>query len=187
LWGTPTGQQDAKSPQAHLANKAKLGAGRVEPTALAVQARMWAQGGLWDLEDHDQLRLWPTPRHSPNENRNRGRSPSHGTTRGTTLAGEAMCWPTPKASEGQRGSDPAHGEGGPSLRQLSGRLLPETGADGTTGSPRADLNPSFVEALMGLPPGWLTPCASGATGSFPGWARRHSPPWRLVLGGDASS
>jgi hypothetical protein len=35
------------------------------------------------------------------------------------------------------------------------------------------LNPAFVEALMGLPNGWLTPSTSAATDSFPNAPALH--------------
>lgn len=37
--------------------------------------------------------------------------------------------------------------------------------DGPDGSPRADLNPFFVAALMGLPLDWLTLSTSAVTAS----------------------
>jgi hypothetical protein len=75
-------------------------------------------------------RLWPTQRASMNENRTTKPAPSHGVTHGSTLAGVAS------------------------------RPDPTTTTDGKNGSPQADLNPRFVEALMGLPDGWSDPLAS---------------------------
>ena len=46
--------------------------------------------------------------------------------------------------------------------------------DGTTTSQPADLNPRFVEALMGVPPNWLTPSTSVETGSYQRWLHAHS-------------
>lgn len=82
-------------------------------------------------------RQWPTPRASMNENRTTQHAPSHGVTHGKTLAGEA--------SHHHQATTP----------------------DGPTGSPKVDLNPEFVAALMGLPPGWLTPYTSAETDSSP--------------------
>ena len=75
-----------------------------------------------------QTKAWATPRASMNENRTAKHAPSHGVTHGETLAGQAT----------------------------SSHLAVTTQADGPTTSPRADLNPWFVAALMGLPPDWLT-------------------------------
>jgi hypothetical protein len=35
------------------------------------------------------------------------------------------------------------------------------------------LNPRFIEALMGLPNGWLTPSTSAATDSSPNAPQKH--------------
>lgn len=57
---------------------------------------------------------------------------------------------------------------------MHGPLDGTTPTDGGTTSPPADLNPRFVEALMGVPPGWLTPCTSVETDSFQWWLHAHS-------------
>lgn len=62
-----------------------------------------------------------------------------------------------------------------------GRHDPTTGPDGNTGSNKADLNPRFVAALMGVPWDWLNPCTPVATDLYHEWQRKHSPPWRLEL------
>lgn len=126
MWGTPVARDDQKSPEAHLAMKARMGGNRTAVTSLTVQAKMW-----------------PTPRASMNENRTTGRAPSHGVTHGRTLAGEAS------------------------------HQAPTIMPDGSTGSPRADLNPSFVAALMGLPWDWLTPSTSAGTASCRNAQPRH--------------
>jgi len=95
----------------------------------------------------------------------------------TSLTVQAKMWPTPRASEGFRGTDPPHGSGGPSLRQVAtgtaSHHAPTTQTDGPSGSATAVLNPRFVEALMGLPNGWLTPSTSAATDSCPSVHERH--------------
>lgn len=48
---------------------------------------------------------WPSPTASEGANRNTRHAPSHGTTRGETLAGAANHWPTVCASDGDRGAD----------------------------------------------------------------------------------
>lgn len=49
-----------------------------------------------------------------------------------------------------------------------------TGTDGSGTPQRVDLNPRFVEALMGVPPNWLTPSTSVGMASYRRWLRRHS-------------
>ena len=98
----------------------------------------------------------------------------------TSLTVQAKMWLTPRAAEGSRGHDVQHGTGGPSL----GLLVRTTTTDGTSGEPKADLNPRFVAALMGVPWDWLSPCTSVETDSYHEWRRKHSPNWRLVLASD---
>lgn len=125
MWGTPVARDDQKSPEAHLAMKARMD--RTETTSLTVQAKMW-----------------------------------------------------PRASEGFRGTDPPHGTGGPSLRQVAtgtaSHHAPTTPPDGPNGSQTAVLNPRFVEALLGLPEGWslATPFGSqtACTCSETAWCRK---------------
>lgn len=80
-----------------------------------------------------------------NENRTMSNAPSHGVTHGATLAGEAAG--------------------------LHAQMTP---TDGTDGVPLADLNPRFVEALMGLPDRWADPLATVT--SFISWATARSLP-----------
>lgn len=96
-----------------------------------------------------QAKMWPTPRASMNENRTTKPAPSHGVSHGSTLAGEAS------------------------------RHAPTTATDGPDGSPRADLNPPFVAALMGVPWGWLTPSTLEAT-DWCHW-QQHMPSLNLQL------
>ena len=163
-----------------MAMKARLDGGRSAPTSLTVQSKMWATpktvdgyGGSHAMESIDD--------------RPRGR--------GADLKSQAKMWPTPKASEGFRGTDPARPgrTGGDSLKQAVagwptpkardaqlGHLDGTTPTDGTNGPPEADLNPSFVESLMGLPDGWSDPSgsASGSTRWVTDWSRKlgRTPP-----------
>ena len=93
--------------------------------------------------DPSRPRDWPTPRASANENRTSRPAPSHGVTHGQTLAGVASLH------------------------------TPTTQTDGPSGSPRADLDPQFVAALMGLPWDWLTLSTSEETGSSRSAPPRH--------------
>ena len=79
-----------------------------------------------------------------NENRTTKDAPSHGNGHGLTLAGEAS------------------------------RHDQTTPTDGPNGQPKADLNPRFVAALMGVPWDWLILSTSEATGSCPTVPPKHS-------------
>jgi hypothetical protein len=77
-----------------------------------------------------------------------------------------------------RGSDPDRGPKGGSKglkHEAEGfRHDPTTPTDGPTGSSKADLNPRFVAALMGVPWDWLTLSTSAATDSSPLALVKHS-------------
>jgi hypothetical protein len=125
----------------------------------------------------DAAMLWPTP--TGMDFKASGGNPNTTGTHGVTLTDRAVrMWPTPRASEGFRGTDPPHGDGGPSLRQVAtaSHHDPMTLTDGPTGMV---LNPAFVGALMGLPNGWLTPSISAETDSS------HSAP--VKHGGNSQS
>lgn len=100
--------------------------------------------------------LWATP------TAHDGRLPGADTssTQGANLSRDASLWATPTSHDrthAPRAVD--HGE------QLANQasdfhldLLTEP--DGSGGSSKAVLNPSFVEALMGFPPSWTVPTVS---------------------------
>jgi hypothetical protein len=95
----------------------------------------------------------------------------------TSLTVQVKLWPTPTAHDPKdMGSPPAaklrKSPGLPVLAEAHG--LPQEMETGQTTSPRVDLNLRFVEALMGLPSGWLTPSIWVATDSFQQWLRQHS-------------
>lgn len=128
------------------------------------------------------VRMWPTVTATDAEG-NGMRSGSRSTE--PKLAGAARMWHTRNAR------DPK-GEPGPAStyqslpRQVNqhGRHHLTTTTAGNDGEHKADLNPRFVAALMGVPWDWLNPCTSVATDSFHEWQRKHSPNWRLVLASD---
>lgn len=113
-WPTPVANDDNKSPEAHMAMKARMKGGpRHTITSLQVMVKAEAQG------------KWPTPRSSPQENR--------------------ATKPTPTQEAGKHG-----------------RYLASEANRHTTDAPWApgeggNLNPDWVEALMGLPIGWTAP------------------------------
>ena len=97
-----------------------------------------AQGhGMSNLNDfvaHEHLGLWPTPRSSPNENRQKKLTPSQQAGKhGLSLAAMANLWPTPTAN--RRSGLQSHGK-----NAILGVL-----------------NPRWVEWLMGYPIKWLSP------------------------------
>lgn len=75
------------------------------------------------------------------------------------LANQIRVWSTPAARD-WKGED-FEREGGPSL---PAQVMRKAGEDG---SPRAVLNPRFVEALMGFPPGWTSFAPSETPSSLP--------------------
>ena len=151
--------------------------------------------------DETESGSWPTPRAV-----NPPRSSAQGTA-GPTLH-EVACgrdnrrtWPTPKASEGFRGTDPPRPNhtGGASLMAtaknwptptahdakgqghdntnlhnaaMHGPRAETTTPGGATTSPPADLNPRFVEALMGVPAGLADALHLGGNGLVPVVAAR---------------
>jgi hypothetical protein len=123
-----------------------------------------------------QLTVCPTPRSSPSENRNTRSAPSHGETHGLTLAGVAhdlTGWPTPNSEDG--GSEQTHRGVGTRLKLLgaartvtgwptasardwrSGKASPgtmERNSRPLSEQIGGQLNPTWVEWLMGFPLGW---------------------------------
>jgi hypothetical protein len=75
---------------------------------------------------------------------------------------QAKMWGTPTARDDQKSPEAS----ARSLdRHTAGLRAVTTRTDGDSGSPKVDLNPSFVAALMGLPWDWLMPSTSAGTGS----------------------
>jgi hypothetical protein len=95
----------------------------------------------------------------------------------TPLTVQVKLWPTPTAH------DPKDIAASPSQMDRNSQMLPVAAVmyglqgemeTGQTTSPRVDLNLRFVEALMGLPLGWLTPSIWVETDWFQRWLRQHS-------------
>ena len=86
----------------------------------------------------------------------------------TSLTVQAKMWPTPRASMNEnRTTKDAPSHGNTHGRTLAGTASHHDPTTMTGGSDGKVLNPRFVEALMGLPDGWLTPSTSAATVSCP--------------------
>lgn len=78
------------------------------------------------------------------------------------LPAAVAMWPTPRASMNEnRTTKNAPSHGVTHGRTLAGTASHHGQTTGTGGTGGMVLNPRFVEALMGLPAGWLTPCTSG--------------------------
>lgn len=97
----------------------------------------------------DAVRVWPTPlasdangeMHQSQAAIDRGFAPR--------LQDEARSWATPIARDGRTaGAAEFARDGAPGLRL---QAIEQAGSDGLQ---KVDLNPAFVEALMGLPDGW---------------------------------
>jgi len=103
--------------------------------------------------------LWATP--TSHERTHAPRQVDHG----QQLANQASLWATPIARDARNDSTACKFEGSEPL----GRQVLRTVSDGRVTSATAVLAPSFVEALMGLPPGWTEPIASDPSGTR--WSR----------------
>lgn len=158
LWPTPTGMDAKASGGAELGTNVTL-------TDRAV--RMWGAPVARDDGKTPQAHL--AMKHRMGGNR----------TEATSLSVQAKMWPTPQAHDYRSPRDPDSSRETPDLPDVASRLAPTTTTDGPTGSPKADLNPRFVAALMGVPWDWLTPSTSVATASYRQWLRQHSSSWRL--------
>ena len=114
--------------------------------------------------DEIESGLWPTPTGQDNA-QVRGQGKTVGTKRGTTLGGTTLggavrMWPTPAAHEARLGyQDRTRGKKG-TQKSLTTEVIDQMGGrQATTGQ----LNPAWVEWLMGFPTGhtdlglWETP------------------------------
>ena len=138
LWPTPVARDDQKTPDAHLAMKARMGGGRTKITSLTVKTK-----------------AWPTPTARD------GKGKPGKNAQFQNLTTSASLWPTPTATEAKRGDCPSQrARSTPGLATEASLHDLTIMTDGDGGSKRAGLNPCFVEALMGLPIGWTDPARS---------------------------
>lgn len=180
-WATPAARdwKDGACEAANVPTKALLGRQAVRwatpqahdlqpPKTPAQIAAMQARTGAGVSNLNEQAAMWATPVASPNANRMTKAAPSHGASHGHVLAGQAASWPTPVATM-QSTAPSTTGAAtlnGTAQATTSGLHDPTTSMDGEPTSPpegpsppssrRRVLNPRFVEALMGLPPGWIS-------------------------------
>jgi hypothetical protein len=165
LWPTPVAQDDNKSPEAHLRMKARMKGGprhkitSLQVMAKAVQARMWPTPqankctantkALSDLVNADGT-PW-TPGRKPHDKRT-------GKPVTTALADAVRMWPTPQSRDYRTGDAPG------SRRQQ--RKQKQGWSQDLNDAVQGQLNPKWVECLMGLPVGWTAidgPLPSGAS------------------------
>lgn len=156
MWPTAVANDDNKSPEAHMAMKARMKGGpRKCITSLQVMAKA-------------QAAMWPTPTSlAPAKNGNNEAGNSAGLVAIRKHAMAAM-WPTIQAMDGNKGNlPPRPHDTGVSLPQRVAQTLGPltTGSSDTTekrGASRPALSPSFVAWLMGFPQSWLG-CAPQTT------------------------
>ena len=143
-----------------------------------------------------EMMLWPTPTVHGNHNQ-----PGSSKNAGWGLSSAVKLWPTPTRSDGTGGPGNQGRSGGPNLRTAVSRSWPTPCASASKGSSPASLvrktgksrsndridhavmasdggqlNPAWVEWLMGWPIGW-TELKPLAMDKFREWQQQHSPCW----------
>jgi hypothetical protein len=119
------------------------------------------------------VRMWGTPgARDDNKSPEAHMAMKHamGRNTATSLTVQVKMWPTPMSRD-------CRGEGFDNTNlpnAAASRRHQTTPTDGNDGPPKADLNPRFVAALMGVPWDWLTPSTSVETASYHAWLRQHS-------------
>jgi hypothetical protein len=137
FWPTPVAQDDNKSPEAHIRMKQRMKGGpRYKPTSLQVMVKGVERG------------LWPTP--TAQDNNQVSGNPNH-PKRGTTLGGAARQWPTPSARDHKGGYKGGRIRNGKISRDTLDVAVQHTDNQSQSAG---QLNPTWVEWLMGLPLGW---------------------------------
>ncbi len=103
------------------------------------------------------VKLWPTP----NQRDWKDTGPTQGNRKSPNLGTMVHQWPTPKAADATGGGQHNCPVGQMHLRDAVKQ-----------GQPGGQLNPTWVEWLMGWPLGW-TDCAALATDKFRQWCASH--------------
>ena len=129
----------------------------------AMRTKKYAQGGT-PLSLAVGRTLWPTPTVHGNHNQ-----PGSSKTAGWGLSSAAKMWRTPNASDATKWSNQSEAERKQKGQQL--RLNTQVSPDGGSGG---QLNPTWVEWLMGWPIGW-TDLRPLEMDKFHEWQRQHSP------------
>ena len=173
LWPTPVAKDDGKSPEAHMAMKARMKGGpRNTITSLAVLARN-------DFRQADGTQMWPTPLASSgngfSEREVQAGNPKNRLVTAVEIA-EREQWATPTAWLGRRPSvalgDPERWKNPERSNELSDQVAfvekfkTPTAAPFSHGGSGGELhkqvapsggplNPQWVAWLMGFPIDWL--------------------------------
>lgn len=169
-WATPTAATNRKSRRAMTASKEngrRSGGGQSSPPALEQMVELASGVIPKELEGMDPgdlppatRALWPTPRARDWKGTDHSREANES---GARHAGDDLAtavdkrnWPTPMAGPVDVRAGGGHG----GVQLASAVTVEEEGPD----APRGQLNPDWVEWLMGWPVGWtsLEPLAIGA-------------------------
>jgi len=112
------------------------------------------EGVRWGVKLRDAVnhaeKMWPTPTTQDNP-QVRGEGKTVGTKRGTTLGGAVRMWPTPVARDHKGGYQGGRIRNGKVSWDSLDVAVQHTDNQEKTGG---QLNPMFVEWLMGYPKGW---------------------------------
>jgi hypothetical protein len=115
-----------------------------------------------NLEKAVAQAMWPTP----NQRDWKDTGATQGNRKSPNLGTMVHRWPTPKAADATGGGQHNCPVGQMHLRDAVKQ-----------GQPGGQLNPTWVEWLMGWPLGW-TDCAASATAKFREWCRSHGSTWK---------
>jgi len=184
LWPTPQAQEDGSTPEAMLARKERAnvkrkaglyadGCGSPSMLSLSLAANLWSTPRTMDGSLSGETREdWEERRA-----RKKAANPNLGDL-DIPLSSQVL-WMTATTRDWKDG---ACADADVPTNGLLGRQVLRTETAGSDGSGKAVLNPSFVEALMGFPPGWTVPTGS-ALSATPSSPPRPEPPSSSLQGG----